>query len=217
MMTQPSIYQQTISRQNEFKLLTTINLVLLVVSLVLLMTSIVLDHFIEHPASPKPWLNDPKTLVDLSRELGFACLIGLVVATTIERSARFEHHKLVAEQFREIEYDVLRKVFEISTPKAVFDAIKSGVLDVPFQRKDFRVGVEMLEELQGKDGNTYIVVELSAEYKIKNNSTNVKTYSVGVEIERPPLTEFESKVQIVSVAVNNVKLPPEALTAGHTF
>jgi hypothetical protein len=202
--------QQTLSR-----IFSRINLALVVISLVFLMASILLDHFMQHPPPQVSWLNDRKTLIDLTRDLGFAFLIGLVIAITIERSARFEHNKMVEEQIRKIQADVLREVFQISTPKAVFDAIKSGVLDVPFQRKSFRVVVRMLEELKATDGTVYIVIQLRVEYRIRNNSTNAKRYSIGVEIERPPLKEFEDKIKIVSVAVDDIQLSPKQLEEGH--
>ena len=97
----------------------------------------------------------------------------------------------------------------------MFDAIKSGILEVPFQRKHLRIRYQILEEISGSDGNDYIALQLCVEYKVKNIATNIRTYFVSADIEKPPLDQFESLERITSATVNYVPLTEAQLTAGH--
>lgn len=98
--------------------------VLAIAALILLLIAVGIEHpFFSEASRSESVIFNAHSIAALAKELAFALLIALVIATGIERQARQSDAALVAQARQRIAEDVFRGVFEAELPREYVDTV----------------------------------------------------------------------------------------------
>ncbi len=170
-------------------------------------------------------LVNPETYIALCKEIGFALIIGFVVAIGIEASARREFNATVDEQINAIKQEVFRATFRRSIPPGVILEVEELVLKADFVRHAHRLvyhlSVHDASDLDPKDRSLpnmrVVVFDVDMSYEVENVSLIEREYVASVDIEKSPFQPLKRFTALQSMRIDDRKLEGSefaALVAG---
>ncbi len=160
-----------------------------------------------------------ETWVSVFKELGFACLIALLISIGIEETSREEFNATVDQRIRSVQENVFRSTFGRNIPDSLVRVVEDQVLRADFTRKDYSsvysLKVTDLCTLDDGYGSFRVVlVDKELSYKVRNETNSPQDYEIRASIEIPPFEELKDLVEIQAVTVATKALTNEEIKAG---
>ena len=187
---------------------------LLIVGLGMLLLGSVLEQTWVQAEPPTSWFVSKKTWVPLSKEIGFAALIALLLSYTIEQYTRRVHEEERQEEKAELKRNVFEAVYGILAPEHVVDRIVKSTLGQKFWRTNYRVYFELhLHDFSREDGVLVKGVRLRSHhsYTIKNISHEPEDYELRIEVEKPDLRGVRESIEVEQIIINGKEIDKKSL------
>ena len=173
--------------------------------LALAIISLLLSSFIEYQTTPMKagsWLQDRETYIGVSREVGFAFFIALVILFTVEEYNKTQQLKEFEDDRSKIKRDVFDAVFDISLPPSVRNAVLDNILGRKFIRsKSFSAYEIIPRQFKRNDGSTVngVLLKAHCSSSVKNVSRNVETFEFKVFVEKLQLFNLKEPLKDANI------------------
>lgn len=153
-------------------------------------------------------------LAFLSKELGFAGIVSVILISTIERFSRRRHEKAATILAEKINKNLFYAIYKRYIPNEVFleierTVMKSGVFrqnhEITYIIEDFK------GDVHGVDCEKHVTCHAKSRYVLKNISSATITHPVRMLLERPIDIELEAMCKIQSVSVGGKRLDDDTV------
>ncbi|MEZ5782111.1 MAG: hypothetical protein R3D70_10850 [Rhizobiaceae bacterium] len=210
-------------------------LILLLVGIILIFVSVLIDHYMMYQRAAsaihaqnvnKPFYLDSHFYSGLTRELGFAVIVALIVTWSLERRAKEIEIKFFRDSIdrinklhesykEEISSNVLVAALRRKIPIEISNLIHE-VMRVKFIRRKFYLKYNLTEiNTAANDiSSKYISVEVTLSYTLENISENDESADIMLCIPFPALNELSSHVKIREVIVGGSQLDEDLIKRG---
>lgn len=166
-------------------------------------------------------LVDFKTYAKFLQELGFACIVGLVIAFALDRVSRREFNRLVQERIADIQQSVYKSTFFRDIPHELVREFEQLVLRTNFFRRDWHVSYRLnqvnarsLDVNDAKLPDCLIMqVDISSSYVVENISSFSQTFDLRIDVELPPFSKLKRFCKIQSVIINGLAVSVDQIAA----
>ena len=156
----------------------------------------------------------------LSKELGMALVIAIVLVFTIEKVTRRQHGQAADRLMAEINKDIFRSVYKRYIPPAVFDEVEKCLLTKNVFRKRYQLCYTLRklrdQEFDGIEGiskEEHLALELYSSYVLENTTDTEQVETIGFAIEIPNEPALKSLTKIKSFKIDD----EERVTNPKTF
>lgn len=150
------------------------------------------------------------------RELGFAGIVAVVVALTIERAAKDRQVSEVQDQLHKISESVFEAVLKRNLPATITDKVFDTVLNKEVIRKQSTIQFKFSElpDTAPEGRENYLVLNVIHTYVIENVSKQTHRFPLRVFSPKPRDTRFAALLDLPTVTVDGTKLSEEEMQAG---
>lgn len=155
----------------------------------------------------------PKPYIELFRELGFGCLIALVLIVFVERSAREEQAHSVEKQRAAISENVFKGVFSLHTPLPIVEAVSSQIFKAKVIREHHKNDYHFTE-IANPSNQRFLQVDVTADYRLRNIADEEIRVPIRLGFPVPPLELFADRVKVHKISIDGRELTAEEIEAG---
>jgi len=162
------------------------------------------------------WFMSGKVWILVLKDVGFACLIALVLALFIERSARDRQERAAAMQQEKIAENVFKGVFNNDIPEVLVDEVVESVLRAPIVRTENHAHFIMDDGSIEVDGDItrHVVITATTRYTLKNCSRQPINVPVGLMIPIPSNPNLRARAKLTEVEIAERKLSDVEIAEG---
>ena len=203
------------------------NILLALVAIVLLFAAGIWEAQLVDSTDDLYW-KSPHVWNGVVREIGFACLIALLIIIFVEASSRqrqenaalsfLERERQRASELREeLGRDVFRAVYCRETPASLVDGVIDQVLSCNVVRTYHRSDYKLLELDVAADENKdkrYVCLQIHGEYVVKNISRDTITVPIGIGFPTPGPMNLKKYAKITSVKIGGIELNEHEIREG---
>lgn len=153
-------------------------------------------------------------------EFGFACVIGCVIAYTIERVSRREFDRAVDSRINAIQRNVFRSTYGRNMTEGLVREVEKLILEANFLRHGHRITYHLSKcrarDLDPSDTTIpdidVVKTEVILWYDVENISTLPREYTLTLTVEKPPYEALKRFVEIDSLVVSGKEYSKEERT-----
>ncbi|MCI0561103.1 MAG: hypothetical protein MN733_21670 [Nitrososphaera sp.] len=160
-----------------------------------------------------------KPYIELFRELGFGCLIALVLIVFVEKSAREEQAFSVEKQRAAISENVFKGVFSLRTPSEIVEAVSNQVFKAKVIREHHKNDYHFTEiptdgQADADFLKRFLKVDITADYMLRNISDEEISIPIRLGFPVPPLPRFSSFVKVHKISIGGQELTAVQIAEG---
>lgn len=144
-------------------------------------------------------------LIHLLKEIGFALLVAVVLARTVEHVQKKRDEQRFKAEREAIKKDVFEHVLGYRLPKGTFEQLDNQILGAKFIRRNFRCSY-VLQELKGTV-EKFMEVKATFTYEIVNRTPEKQSFLFLTVIENAPVESLNENVKFTSVRVTGCEPP----------
>lgn len=143
----------------------------------------------------------------LSKEIGMALMIAIIVVYAVELITRHKHEERAEQSINSIKQNIFQGVFSRYIPESVFKEVEDCLLYSNLSRTDYKIQVNLapldLQQESPPKSEEHYIAEYYSSYELVNNSEQDIKEMVRFDVEVPNEPQYESLTQITLFKVND--------------
>ncbi|MGR9105482.1 MAG: hypothetical protein ACU843_00985 [Gammaproteobacteria bacterium] len=155
----------------------------------------------------------PKPYIELFRELGFGCLIALVLIVFVERSSREEQAHSVEKQRAAISENVFKGVFSLHTPASIIESVSNQIFKAKVIREHHKNDYHFTE-IANAGSQRFLQVNVTADYLLRNIADEEIRVPIRLGFPVPPVATFLDRVKVQKISIDGRELTAEEIQEG---
>jgi hypothetical protein len=207
-------------RKARFWILLGVGLLCLFISTVVsLSTQIHAEHLSESEQIQRltaVWYANVQVWIEISREIGFASLIALLIFILVDRASKLEQRRSADSLMTRVAQNMLEAAYGVQTSPSIVKHVISEILTAPMIRKNMiqLYTIQSLPNSYSSYSDNYIVLEISSSYQLVNVSAGSVEWPIQIYLPRPRLRALDSLVAVTSCSIGGKVLSEEEIRQG---
>ncbi len=161
-----------------------------------------------------PLFKQARTYEELIKELGYALIIAIVIAITIESVSRRAHNRDMQRQFLQVHRNVFGGIFGIFLPKSIIKEFADIIVNSKFFKYNYlsRYTIAVRSEPINNVATEIAEMRFNLSYRAKNTTPNTEEYSIILSVSDPPKYSGWPEDTLQNVFINGKRIYPASTT-----
>jgi len=173
------------------------------IGVVLLLVSIVIGTSLEDGAE-KP------LYAIFFKELGFALIIAVLLAFSVERAMRSRHEKAAQDTMEAINKNLFKAVYDRYIPPEVFSEVERCLMTCDIVRKEYQIDYTLsyiehddFEGISQGDKDSHLKCDIFSKYVIENVTDSTTDVPIELHLEKPIDSALSKFLEVKSVSIGD--------------
>lgn len=155
-----------------------------------------------------PWYRTAGVWAEVLHDIGFACLIALLILILVERATRIEQRRSADELLRQVTRNMLEASYGVNIGPSIVKHVIAKILTAPIIRTNLMVTytLQNLPHQREVEESKYITLDVLLSYQLTNVSAGPVEWPIQIFLPRPNVSKLDELVMVDSCSFDGTQL-----------